>query len=145
MTRSERISPIKGLADDREREAGRTVSRDQATLAAAQKQLQELESYRAEYAARQQGAAAQNVALLQNFQAFLGRLEEAIRQQQRVVDQAQVVADSSTAVWHERKIEAASLGKVVDRLQLQERAVTERREQAETDERASRAIPIRID
>jgi flagellar FliJ protein len=145
MTRSERIQPIKSLADEREREAGRTLSRAQAALEAAEKQLAELSSYRAEYAARQPDGGALDVARLQNLQAFLGRLEDAIRQQQQIVDHARVAADASGSAWRERKIESASLGKAVNRLQAQERAATDRREQAATDERASRARPTMPD
>ena len=145
MTRSKRMEPIKNLADDREREAGRALSRAQAALEAAEKQLADLVSYRAEYAARQQGGAALDVARVQNFQAFLGRLEDAIRQQQRVVDQARVAAEASGSAWRERKIESASLGKVVTRLQVQERVVSDRRDQAATDERAAMCLPVRPD
>ncbi len=145
MTRSERIKPIKTLADDRERDAGRALSRAQAALEAAEKQLSELASYRAEYAARQQDAGAVDIARVQNFQAFLGRLEDAIRQQQQVVDQARAAADASSAAWRERKIESSSLGKVVSRLQTQERVAIDRREQAATDERASMSRPVRPD
>ena len=145
MTRSKRMQPIKTLADDRERDAGRALSRAQAALEAAEKQLAELVSYRAEYAARQQDGGAVDVARVQNFQAFLGRLEDAIRQQQQVVDQARAAADALGATWRERKIESASLGKVVSRLQTQERVITDRREQAATDERASMSRPMRPD
>ena len=86
-----------------------------------------------------------DVARVQNFQAFLGRLEDAIRQQQQVVDQARAAADALGATWRERKIESASLGKVVSRLQTQERIVTDRREQAATDERAAMSRPMRPD
>lgn len=139
------MKPIQNLADDREREAGRVVSHAQAALIAAEKQLAELVSYRAEYAARQQTAESQDVARIQNFQAFLGRLEDAIRQQQRVVDQARVAAEASTSVWRERKIESASLGKVVGRLQSQERVAADRRDQNATDERAAMQRPARHD
>lgn len=144
MTRSERMTPIKNLADDREREAGRAVSRTQAALEAAEKQLAELVNYRAEYAARQHDGALE-AARMQNFHAFLARLEDAVRQQQRVVEQARAAAEASTSVWRERKIESASLGKVVTRLEVQERLAGERREQTATDERAAMAVPVRPD
>lgn len=145
MTRSERIKPIKNLADDRERDAGRAVSSAHAALEAAEKQLRDLMTYRAEYASQQQAAGAQDVARVQNFQAFLGRLEEAIRKQQQVVDQARTTVDAMRASWSERRIESASLGKVVDRLQRQERLAADRSDQVATDERALRARPVTPD
>lgn len=145
MTRSERMKPIQNLADDREREAGIALSRAQDALAAAEKQLSELVSYRAEYASRQHDAGVLDVARVQNFQAFLGRLEDAIRQQQQVVDRARAAAQAVADTWRERKIESASLGKVVSRLRVQEQAVTDRREQAATDERAALRPPVRPD
>jgi flagellar FliJ protein len=139
MTRSERIRPIKQLADDRERDAGRVVSRAQAALGAAEKQLADLIGYRADYVVRQHESGAVDAARLQNFQAFLGRLEEAIRQQQAVVEDARRAADACAAEWRDRRIESAQLGKAVVRLRAEELRLGEKRDQNATDERAAQS------
>ncbi len=145
MTRSERIRPIKQLADDRERDAGRGVSRAQAALAAAEKQLADLVGYRADYVVRQHESGAVDAARLHNFQAFLGRLEEAIRQQQAIVEEARRAADACAAEWQDRRIESAQLGKAVVRLRAEELRLGEKREQHATDERAAQAARTKPD
>lgn len=145
MTRSERIQPIKNLADDREREAGLGLSRTRATLEEAEKQLADLIAYRADYVVRQHQGGAMDIARMQNFQAFLARLEVAISQQRRVVDDARRSAEQSASEWQERRIESAQLGKAVLRMKAEEVRVGERREQAQTDERAAQASRERLD
>ena len=45
---------------------------------------------------------------------------------------------SSRALWSEKRVEAETLGRVVDRFQKEERHAADRREQDEGDEAASR-------
>ena len=141
MTRSERMQPIKSLADTRERDAGTVVAGARRVLEEREKQLEQLRAYRAEYAARaaQQGAA--DAVRLQNYHAFLGRLADAVRQQQELVEAARQDLERKTADWQQRRVEAASLGKVVERIASAERRVADRRDQRDTDERALRGRP----
>ena len=48
------------------------------------------------------GAAVKHSKTPDEHAVFLGRLEDAIRQQQRVVDQARVAAEASGSAWRER-------------------------------------------
>lgn len=138
MTRSDRMQPIKDLADSRERDAGAHVTAARRLLEEREKQLAQLQAYRADYAARAASHGAADAVRLQNYHAFLGRLADAIRQQEDLVAAARLELERVSATWAERRIEAASLGKVVDRLASAERRTSERREQREADEQAAR-------
>jgi flagellar protein FliJ len=135
MTRSKRMEPVKNLADEREREAGAQVALARRALEDAEQQLKQLREYRAEYLARVAGGAQDGVRL-QNYHAFLGRLASAIEQQDKQV--ATVLADleRATDVWRERRIEAASINRAVDKMALGERRAADQRAQREDDERS---------
>lgn len=143
MTRSERMQPIKHLADTRERDAGAGVAAARRVLEDREQQLAQLRAYRAEYANRAAHEGAADAVRLQNYHAFLARLADAIRQQEELVAAARRDLERTTAEWHERRIEAASLGKVVERIADAEQKAAERREQRDSDERALRARPPR--
>ena len=136
MTRSKRMEPIKQFAGDREREAAVQVDLARRALDDHERQLVQLRQYRAEYADRVSKAAAPDVARLQNFHAFLGRLSDAIAQQEAAVTEALAVLERATDTWRERRIEAASIGRAVAKMATGERRIEDRRAQRETDERA---------
>ena len=136
MTRSKRLEPIKQLAGDREREAATQVDLARRALDDHERQLVQLKHYRAEYAERVSKAAAPDVARLQNFHAFLGRLGDAISQQERTVVDALAALERATDTWRERRIEAASIGRAAANIASGERKIDDRRLQRETDDRA---------
>jgi flagellar FliJ protein len=136
MTRSKRMEPIKQLAAEREREAATQVELARRALDDHERQLVQLRQYRGEYAERVAKSGAPDVARLQNFHAFLGRLSGAIAQQERAVADALAVLERATDAWRERRIEAASIGRAVARIATGERRVEDHRAQREADERA---------
>jgi flagellar FliJ protein len=137
------MQPLKALADTRERDAGAGVAAARRVLEDRERQLEQLRGYRAEYASRpaQQGAA--DAVRLQNYHAFLARLGEAIRQQEAQVAAAREDLERKTVAWQERRVEAASLGKVVERIAESEQRAADRQEQRDSDERALRGRPPR--
>jgi len=136
MKRSKRMEPIRQLATEREREAAAQVDLARRALDDHERQLVQLRQYRAEYAERVTNDAAPDVVRLQNFHAFLGRLSDAIAQQERAVAEALAVLERATDSWRERRIEAASIGRAVVKLATGERRVEDRHAQREADERA---------
>jgi flagellar FliJ protein len=113
-------------------EAGRKV-------ADIERQLEQLQSYRDEYVRNStQSAAAIDAVKLQNYRSFLERLGEALRQHLKSLDNARVEYEARRAAWSEKRIEAESLGRVVDRFRKEEQHVADRREQREGDDAALR-------
>jgi flagellar FliJ protein len=143
MTRSDRMQPIKDLADRSERDAGAVVAAARRVLEEREAQLAQLRTYREDYARRAAHEGAADAVRLQNYHAFLARLGDAVRQQEEFVALARQDLERKTALWQERRVEAASLGKVVDRLATAEQRAADRRDQRDTDERAMRSRPTR--
>ena len=139
MNRSDRMKPIKRYADTREQDAGARLAKARTLVEERERQLGELRRYREEYAAQQsQGVGTVDVVRLQNYHAFLGRLGDAIRQQQALLDEARLEVDRCATHWRESRAEAAAVGKVVDTLRSHEQRERDRREQQDHDERALR-------
>ncbi len=83
---------------------------------------------------------------MQNYRSFLERLGEALRQHLKSLDSARVEYEWRRAAWSEKRIEAESLGRAVDRFRNEERRVAEQREQREGDDAAMRvSLAARVD
>jgi flagellar FliJ protein len=133
------MKPIKRYADSREQDAGVLLARARALVEDRERQLAELQRYREEYAAQQsQGVGTLDPVRLQNYHAFLARLQDAARQQRQLVDEAQAELERCLADWRASRAEAAALGRVVERMEHGERRESDRREQHDHDERALR-------
>ena len=130
------MEPIRSLAEGREREAGSQVAAARRAVAEAEQQLAQLRTYRADYEARFRAGAAADGVRLQNYHAFLGRFTVAIEQQQQALATANAQLERLLDAWRERRIEAASIGKAVDRIATQEQRAADRRRQHEDDEHA---------
>jgi len=107
------MKPVQNLYDDTERRLA-------VALAAVEKKVADAETD------------------LRDYQAFLARLSDAIRQQQAVVKRAQSERDAERQRWQEAAKRAKALGHVVEQWQTEERRASDRREQRESDERAQR-------
>ena len=118
-------------------EAGRKV-------ADLERQLQQLQTYRDDYVRNSaQGARSVDAVKLQNYRTFLDRLGDALRQQSRLLDDARAEYERRRAAWSEKRIEAESLGRAVDRFRKEEQHAADRREQREGDDAALRVFAAR--
>ncbi|HEY8538095.1 MAG TPA: flagellar export protein FliJ [Steroidobacteraceae bacterium] len=144
--RSERLAPVQHVVDNAERRLAQSVASIERRLAEADGKLIELMRYRSEYeqqfAARASGGIG--VAELRDYQAFLARLNEAIRQQQAVVYRIRAERDAERARWQAAAQRAEAVGNLVERWQVEERRVADRREQREIDERAQRIRKLEL-
>jgi flagellar FliJ protein len=140
MKRTQRIIPVRRLADDAERGKAILLAQAQRQLLSAEGKLHELRRYREDYAASFQARAASGcgVATLRDFQLFLARLQDAVRQQETHVQGARDVVQETTRQWRKSAQRAKTLDAVVDRWQLEETRDQDRRQQLATDERAQR-------
>lgn len=141
MKRSERMVPVQKVLDGAERDRARDMGAAQRNLGAAETRLQELQQYHMDYVRgfQQTARAGRNVMALRDFQSFLGRLEEAIRQQEQIVAQARQGVAGSTQLWRSAARKVKAVETVVDRWQVDEQRQENRREQKETDERAAQS------
>ena len=105
-----------------------------------ERQLEQLNSYRDEYVRNSQNNGAMDAVKLQNYRSFLDRLGEALNQQQKSLENARSEFEKRRALWSEKRVEAESLNRVVDRFRRDERNAAERREQREGDDAAMRLM-----
>ncbi len=141
MTRSERMAPVQRLFGEAEKTRARELGDAQRRLADAEARLEELRTYRGEYmcAYRKRVEDGTSVRALRDFQAFLARLDEALRQQEQVVATAREQTAGSRRNWQGAARQVKAVDSVVQRWQVAEIRAGERRDQKDTDERAQRA------
>jgi flagellar FliJ protein len=140
MTKSKRFEPIQEIASNSAKDLSRAMGEAAGKVTDLERQLEQLRSYRDEYVRNSsQSAGAIDAVKLQNYRTFLDRLGEALRQQLKSLDNARAEYDERRALWSEKRIEAESLGRVVDRFRKEEQHAADRREQREGDDAALRA------
>jgi flagellar protein FliJ len=142
MIRAQRLQPVQQLVDENERRLAQSLAALERRLADADGKLGELERYRGEYEKQFSHRAAQGIGVtdLRDYQAFLAKLSEAIRQQQSLVQRARVERDTERKRWQEAATRAKAIDHVVEQWNVEERRALDRREQRESDERAQRRV-----
>jgi flagellar FliJ protein len=129
-----------------EREQGRRDDAQEAVRAAlrgeeaARAQLDGLTRYRGEYCARWSAhfSTSSTIEILRCYQAFIGRLDQAIGQQQGVVRSAQAGLEVARKRLVEREIRVATVERLIDRRRALLARMQDRREQKNLDELSQR-------
>lgn len=142
MRRAQRLAPVQTLFDDRERRLAQSLAGYERRVVDSETKLNELERYRTEYERQftQRASGGVGVADLRDYQAFLARLNEAIRHQRTLVQRAQAERDAERQRWQESARRAKALDHVVDAWRADERRAADKREQRDADERAQRKV-----
>ena len=140
MTKPFSLQTVPDLMQSRADEATRQLARLIAAEQDAKGKLDLLSQYREEYARRFQESAQQGMSPLQwkNFQDFLNRLDDAIRQQHLVVANSRNDTAAGQTHWQEQRIRLKAIDTLSDRHYSAELALELRREQKLTDEIAAR-------
>jgi flagellar FliJ protein len=139
MMKSKRFEPIQEIASTSAKDLSRAMGDAGRRVADLERQLQQLQSYRDEYVRNStQSAGSIDAVKLQNYRMFLDRLGEALRQHLKNLDTARAEYEKRRALWSEKRIEAESLGRAVDRFRKEEQHAADRREQREGDDAAMR-------
>jgi flagellar FliJ protein len=140
MMKSKRFEPIQEIASTEAVDLSREMGEAGRNVADIEGQLEQLKSYRDEYVRNStQSAAAMDAVKLQNYRSFLDRLGEALRQHMKSLETARAEYERRRALWSEKRVEAESLSRVVDRFRKEEQHIADRREQREGDDAALRA------
>lgn len=141
MTRSKRMQPVQRVAQSREQAAVQKLGQSQQYLAAQQSKLEELRTYRDQYAKafETSGGAGLGSMQLQDYRVFLNRLNEAIRQQEVVIAQCTAQHEKTRQHWLETRSHSQAIDKVVERYRQEEHKQQNRKEQQEQDERNQRS------
>lgn len=140
MSPSKRLKPVQQVADSREKAAAKQFGDSQRSLNGHKGKLDELRQYHHEYMERFQKAMQNGIssAQLQEYRAFIAKLNEAIRQQEQVVASSQQDRSSKQNNWQKKHTRVMALGKVVERYKKEEAKTADKKEQSEADERSQR-------
>ena len=127
-------------------EALQTLSHAEGAAGQADAQAQQLNTYRSEYVERWSARFREpgSVALLQCYQGFMQRLDQAIAQQRNALTQARSRVDQARGVLRDNERRVASVEKLIQRRQQHEQHQLARREQQRTDETAQRVHAQRM-
>jgi len=141
MKRLQRLEMVQNVVDDVERRRAETLAASESRVTESEAKLAELESYHASYVRGFTVRAASGIDgnLARDYQAFLDRLDEAVRQQNQIVTRMRAQRDSEKQNWQGAAQRAAAVGQMVKRFQTEEVRAADRREQQESDERSAQA------
>ncbi len=140
MKRSERMEMVKKVVDDFERRKAEALAVAERRLAESEKKLSDLETYREGYVRDLAVRAKAGIggAAARDYQVFLGRLDDALKQQAQAVTTTRAQRDAERQNWQDAAQRAEAIGQTVKRWQGEERYALDRREQHESDERSQR-------
>jgi len=140
MTKSDRLKPIQKIADKKERKAATAFGKTLKARNEVKKRLEDLQVYHKEYLDRFAVASQKgiNVVQIQEYQSFIAKLELAIEEQKRALENSQHTCDDSKHEWQGTYSKSKAMETAVDRLQASEKKDKERIEQSISDDRSQR-------
>jgi len=138
MKKTERIGMVRRVVDDIERRKAQALAACEQSVLAAQAKLDELEAYRAAYVRdfARRAESGMSGAGVREYQVFLTRLEEALRQQAQILSQARLQRSTELESWRNAARRAAAVGNLASHWQVEEQRAVDRLEQKESDERS---------
>ena len=140
MNREQRISTYRRSLETNEKQAAARLHEADAKLQEARQRLEQLERYRQDYTASYDTRAALGISgpALLDFQAFIARLGEAIRQQAALVAKMESERGQVQQRLRNVAVQNRAVGAVVERWRAEDRVIENRLEQKAVDERAQR-------
>ena len=141
MKRADRLEMVQNVVAGQERRRAEALAASQRRVTESETKLAELEAYQESYvrAFALRAGNGMDAAMARDYQAFLSRLEEALRQQQQVVVRARAQRDGEMQIWQGAAQRAQAVGHMVKRFLSEEARALDRQEQSESDERSARA------
>lgn len=145
MKRSKQLEPVGALADEAERECASEVAGLQGRLADAERRCVELKRYLGEYQSmfQRRASAGMGVTGMRDYQTFIARLGEAVRQQEVVIAQLQADCERARARWIVAAARKSAVSKAIANVRSEDQKLEERRSQKESDEHAQRLGGVR--
>lgn len=137
-TRSTRMEPVRRVADQRAQEAARQLAERQEAAEQEQERLAQLRAFRREYEQKLAFAGQNGIDAyrLRDYNAFLGRIDQAIAQQREQLGKLEAGVEKLREHWVAEWGNARALAQLVERYRTRERRDAEAREQRHNDELA---------
>lgn len=136
MKRAQRLDHFRDGLENSEKEQRARFVAAEGRAADARNRLAELQRYRDDYlqGLGQRAATGMDALALRDYQAFLARIGEAVRQQSQLVSRADLEREYERNRWNEAATRCRAVASVVERWKSEERVGIARAEQRETDE-----------
>jgi flagellar FliJ protein len=134
------MQTVERVVSDVEKKRAEALAVRERHVTECEHKLQELESYQKSYAEQFQVRAGAGIgaAGLRDFQTFMVRLGEAVKQQTQLVAKAKADRDAERTVWQHAAQRAEAVGGLVERWQKDEQVQQDKQDQRDSDERAQR-------
>jgi flagellar protein FliJ len=147
MSPTQRLQMVQRVTDDKERKHAQKLAQSRVRVAQCEAKLKELQGFQADYIRDFERRAAAGIrgAGIREFQAFLAKLAEAIRQQEELLEKAQADSESERTHWQGAAQRSQIMDKVVERHTTSETKARERRDQRDSDDRGQRTAKGRLD
>lgn len=140
MSKAARLEPLADYAGKVETQAARRLAASAQTLAAKEKEVEQLRGYLAEYRQRAALSDATDPLRWQNARAFLAKLSEVVSARERELAHAVENYRAETERWRDSHRRVKSLDKIVADAEREEGIAAAKREQHELDEHALRRV-----
>jgi len=140
VTKPFSLQTLLDLSQLRMDEAGRRLNQLLASEQEAGARVALLQDYRAEYRQRFVAAVREGISreAMNNFQSFLGRLDEAIAQAQGLVEQSKQRTAVCQREWLDQRVQVKAYDTLSMRHFEREQRMADRQEQKVQDEHAAR-------
>lgn len=140
MKRSERMQTVERVVSDVERKKAEALAARERHVTECENKLLELEAYQKSYAEQFHTRAGKGIGAigLRDFQTFMIRLGDAVKQQAQLVVKAKADRDAERLVWQHAAQRAEAVGGLVERWQKDEQRQADKVDQRDSDERAQR-------
>jgi flagellar FliJ protein len=138
-----RLALLKTLLEREQKRRDEQMANVRTAVANAEAQQQQadgLGTYRTEYCRKwsAQFQQAATIEILRSYQGFLSRLDQAIAQQQSVLEHAHRMVEAHRQRLVEREIRVATVERLIQRREAMLAKVADRRDQKNLDELAQR-------
>jgi len=132
--KSKKLGKIASLAAADERRFGQVAGRARQHLDEQRDRLGELNAFRHNYAKKNAGESNLRAAHWQDYQAFLQRLDTAVKAQQQIVRDSERMLETHRQRWVAKRQRLESLERVLEKYQTEERVRDSRLEQKQLDD-----------
>ena len=138
MKHGDSLKTVARVVGNNEQEMARQMSHCRMKMERDEQQLMSLQQYRDQYLAEFHGTGGGSLhpAQLQDYRIFFTRLNQAIDQQQQVLQQSLAAFEALKLQWLKLRGESKALQKLIAKRQRRSSLKQARSEQKELDERA---------
>jgi len=139
LKKSKRFQPVKKLAENKEAAAAVQMKESSDVQLASVQQLKQLEAYRNDYMTqfKAKGESGLSALMLQEYQAFVQKLDRAIEEQLKVVKQAGARLDGHQQIFKQSLSRRKVVDKLIQKSKKEEAFLEDKQEQKVADDRVS--------